>query len=52
MRNSAETRRFRNLELSYNQTLGFLPELYRGINININIAYTESAPVSWTQDKG
>ncbi len=30
--NSLERRRFRNLSLSYNQTLGFLPELFRGIN--------------------
>lgn len=39
-RNSAETRRFRNMEAAYNQTLGFLPELYRGISVNI--AYTRS----------
>ncbi|MGH7945622.1 MAG: TonB-dependent receptor domain-containing protein, partial [Opitutaceae bacterium] len=35
IRNSAETRRFRNMELVYNQTLGFLPELFRGTNVNI-----------------
>ncbi|MBL9188744.1 MAG: TonB-dependent receptor [Opitutaceae bacterium] len=39
-RNSAETRRFRNMELAYNQTLGFLPELFRGTNVNI--AYTRT----------
>jgi iron complex outermembrane recepter protein len=40
-RNSAERRRFRNLEFSYNQTLGFLPgEYLRGINYNV--AYTRS----------
>ncbi|MGH7944933.1 MAG: TonB-dependent receptor domain-containing protein, partial [Opitutaceae bacterium] len=40
IRNSAEVRRFRNMELVYNQTLGFLPELFRGINLNV--AYTRS----------
>lgn len=30
--NSTERRRFRNLSLSYNQTLGFLPERLRGLN--------------------
>jgi TonB-dependent receptor len=40
-RNSAEQRRFRNMELAYNQTLGFLPsEKLRGINVNV--AYTRS----------
>ena len=38
---SAEARRFRNLELSYQQTLGFIPSEYlRGINVNV--AYTRS----------
>src|SRR5207248_2524372 len=40
-RNSTETRRFRNMEIAYNQTLGFLPlEKLRGINVNL--AYTRS----------
>ncbi|MBI5769380.1 MAG: TonB-dependent receptor [Verrucomicrobia bacterium] len=39
-RNSAETRRFRNLELSYNQTLGFLPELLRGTSVNLSYSRT------------
>ncbi len=40
-RNSAERRRFRNLEFSYSQTLGFLPSEYlRGVNYNV--AYTRS----------
>ncbi|MEO7796777.1 MAG: TonB-dependent receptor, partial [Opitutaceae bacterium] len=40
-RNSAETRRFRNMEVSYNQTLGFLGhEALRGINLNL--AYSRS----------
>ena len=39
-RNSAETRRFRNLELSYNQTLGFLPELFRGTSVNLSYSRT------------
>ena len=40
-RNSAEQRRFRNMEIAYNQTLGFLPsEKLRGINVNL--AYTRS----------
>lgn len=40
-RNSTEQRRFRNLELAYNQTLGFLPnEVLRGINVNF--AYTRA----------
>ena len=40
-RNSAETRRFRNMEVAYNQALGFLPsEKLRGINVNV--AYTRS----------
>ena len=38
---STEARRFRNMELSYNQTLGFLTSEYlRGINLNF--AYTRS----------
>jgi outer membrane receptor protein involved in Fe transport len=38
---SANERRFRNMEIAYNQTLGFLPsELLRGINVNV--AYTRS----------
>ena len=37
---SAEARRFRNMELSYNQTLGFLPEKFRGTSVNF--AYTRS----------
>lgn len=40
IRNSAEARRFRNLELAYNQTLGFLPDLFRGTSVNF--AYTRS----------
>jgi hypothetical protein len=40
-RNSDEVRRFRNLELDYNQTLGFLPSEYlRGINFRAT--YTRS----------
>ncbi len=39
-RNSLERRRFRNMEIVYQQTLGFLPELFRGTNVNI--AYTRS----------
>ena len=39
-RNSAETRRFRNLELSYNQTLGFLPEILRGTSVNVSYSRT------------
>ncbi len=39
-RNSAETRRFRNLELSYNQTLGFLPEMLRGTSVNVSYSRT------------
>ena len=39
-RNSAETRRFRNLELSYNQTFGFLPELFRGTSVNLSYSRT------------
>jgi len=40
-RNSSEQRRFRNMEIAYNQTLGFLPaEKLRGINVNV--AYTRS----------
>ena len=37
---SPEERTFRNLELSYNQTLGFLPEKFRGTSFNF--AYTRS----------
>jgi len=38
---STEERRFRNMELSYQQTMGFLPSEYlRGINVNL--AYTRS----------
>ncbi|MDP3070921.1 MAG: TonB-dependent receptor [Opitutaceae bacterium] len=39
-RNSDETRRFRNLELSYNQTLGFLPEILRGTSVNVSYSRT------------
>ncbi len=40
-RNNTEQRRFRNMEVAYNQTLGFLPfEKLRGINVNV--AYTRS----------
>lgn len=39
-RNSAEERRFRNMELAYNQTLGFLPGPFAGTNVNV--AYTRS----------
>ena len=39
-RNSSETRRFRNLELSYNQTLGFLPEILRGTSVNVSYSRT------------
>jgi hypothetical protein len=41
--NSAETRRFRNLELSYNQTLGFLPELLRGTSVNVSYSRTTTS---------
>ncbi|MBI5771477.1 MAG: TonB-dependent receptor [Verrucomicrobia bacterium] len=35
--NSTEKRRFRSMDLSYNQTLGFLPhELLRGLNYNVS----------------
>ncbi len=34
-RNSAERRRFRNMNLAYNQTLGFLPEKFRGTNVSL-----------------
>jgi len=37
---SAEARRFRNMEVSYNQTLGFLPEKFRGTSLNFS--YTRS----------
>jgi len=39
-RNSVERRRFRNLDISYNQTLGFLPELFRGTSVNVSYART------------
>ena len=42
-RNSAETRRFRNLELSYNQTLGFLPALFRGTSVNVSYSRTTAS---------
>ena len=34
-RNADQMRRYRNLELSYQQTLGFLPELFRGTSVNV-----------------
>jgi iron complex outermembrane recepter protein len=40
IRNSQEARRFRNMEIAYNQTLGFLPELFQGTSIYT--AYTRS----------
>ncbi len=36
--NSPEERQFRSMELVYNQTLGFLPDKFRGLNVNL--AYT------------
>ena len=40
-RNNSQLRKFRNMELSYNQTLGFLPhEMLRGISYNL--AYTRT----------
>jgi iron complex outermembrane receptor protein len=42
-RNSAETRRFRNMELSYNQTLGFLPALFRGTSVNVSYSRTTAS---------
>jgi outer membrane receptor protein involved in Fe transport len=39
-RNSANSRRLRNMEFAYQQTLGFLPEKFRGTSINV--AYTRS----------
>jgi iron complex outermembrane receptor protein len=39
-RNSSEERRFRNLDISYNQTLGFLPALFRGTSVNLSYART------------
>ena len=39
-RNSDRSRRSRNLEFSYQQTMGFLPELFRGTSVNV--AYTRS----------
>ena len=37
-RNSLERRRFRSMEVVYNQTMGFLPEALRGTSVNL--AYT------------
>jgi iron complex outermembrane recepter protein len=37
---SENSRRFRNMEASYNQTLSFLPEKFRGTSVNF--AYTRS----------
>jgi len=37
---STESRRFRNMEIAYNQTLGFLNEKFRGTSFNF--AYTRS----------
>jgi iron complex outermembrane receptor protein len=37
-RNSAEVRRFRSMEVVYNQTMGFLPGRLQGLNYNV--AYT------------
>ena len=42
-RNSAETRRFRNLELSYQQTLGFLPDFLRGTSVNLSYSRTTAS---------
>jgi outer membrane receptor protein involved in Fe transport len=39
-RNSEQARRLRNMEFSYRQTLGFLPDLFRGTSVNV--AYTRS----------
>lgn len=39
-RNSDRSRRNRNLEFSYQQTMGFLPEKFRGTSFNL--AYTRS----------
>jgi TonB-dependent receptor len=39
-RNSSQSRRNRNLEFAYQQTLGFLPEKFRGTSFNV--AYTRS----------
>jgi TonB-dependent receptor len=38
--NSVEERRFRGMEVQYNQALGFLPEKFRGTNVNV--AYTRA----------
>ncbi len=38
--NSEEERRFRSMEVAYNQTLGFLPEKLSGTNVNF--AYTRT----------
>ncbi len=38
--NSVEERRFRGMEVQYNQNLGFLPEKFRGTNVNV--AYTRA----------
>jgi len=35
-RNSLEVRRFRNMEIAYNQTLGFLPDKFRGTSVNFS----------------
>jgi outer membrane receptor protein involved in Fe transport len=37
---STNVRRFRNMELAYNQTLGFLPDKFRGTSFNVS--YTRS----------
>jgi len=39
-RNSSASRRNRNMEFSYQQTMGFLPDKFRGTSVNI--AYTRS----------
>ncbi len=38
--NSTEERRFRGMEVQYNQALGFLPQKLRGTNVNV--AYTRA----------
>jgi iron complex outermembrane recepter protein len=35
-----QVRRFRNMDITYRQTLGFLPELFRGTSVSVN--YTRS----------
>ena len=37
-RNNSDVRRFRNLEVGYNQTLSFLPEKFRGTTIGLTYA--------------